>query len=143
MDFYHRQREDPYPWCQFSPVLHLLVDLGHNRLVDSLTQLSVNGIQTKEQSPSRTLLPKELRTEYENLLAEFPSLLQPCIQQQAVKHSVRHHITTTGPPLSARAQCLPPEKLTAARQEFDHMIELGIVRPSASSWASPLHMVPK
>ena len=35
------------------------------------------------------------------------------------------------------------DKLNAARAEFQHMLELGIIRPSASAWPSPLHMVPK
>ena len=35
------------------------------------------------------------------------------------------------------------ERLRIAKQEFNHMLQLGIIRPSSSSWASPLHMVPK
>ena len=35
------------------------------------------------------------------------------------------------------------EKLTAARNEFDSLIKLGVYRPSSSNWASPLHMVRK
>ena len=38
---------------------------------------------------------------------------------------------------------LGPEKLTVARQECEHMLEQGIVQPSASQWLSKLHMVPK
>ena len=38
---------------------------------------------------------------------------------------------------------MSPERLKAARQEFEHMLQQGIIRPSSSSWASPLHMVPK
>ena len=45
--------------------------------------------------------------------------------------------------MSARIRHLAPECLRIAREEFDHMMELGIVRPSSSSWASPLHMVLK
>ena len=30
-----------------------------------------------------------------------------------------------------------------AKQEFEHMLQLGIICPSSSSWSSPLHMVPK
>ena len=36
-----------------------------------------------------------------------------------------------------------PDKLKVAKAEFDHMLQLGIIRPSNSSWSSPLHMVPK
>lgn len=30
-----------------------------------------------------------------------------------------------------------------AKKEFDEMLKMGIIRPSSSSWSSPLHMVPK
>ena len=30
-----------------------------------------------------------------------------------------------------------------AKQQFKHMLQLGIIFPSSSSWASLLHMVPK
>ena len=35
------------------------------------------------------------------------------------------------------------EKLDVARQEFQKMMDLGIIRPSNSPWSSPLHVVPK
>ena len=38
---------------------------------------------------------------------------------------------------------MAPERLKAARLVFEHMLQQGIIRPSSSSWASPLHMVPK
>lgn len=56
---------------------------------------------------------------------------------------VNHQIITSGQPTFARARRLNPEKLTAAKKEFDYMIKLGICHPSKSSWASPLHMVKK
>ena len=60
-----------------------------------------------------------------------------------MRHSVTHHITTTGPPVSSRPRRLSPERLKVARQEFDHMLQLGIIQPSSSCWSSPLHLVPK
>ena len=51
--------------------------------------------------------------------------------------------TTTGPPVLGRARRLAPERLEIARNEFNHMLELGIIRPLSSNWASPLHIVPK
>ena len=54
-----------------------------------------------------------------------------------------HHIETTGAPVSARIRRLAPECLRISREEFDHMMELGILRPSSISWVSPLHLVPR
>ena len=38
---------------------------------------------------------------------------------------------------------LSPDKLAVAKQEFEHLLEQGIIRASSSQWSSPLHMVPK
>ena len=57
--------------------------------------------------------------------------------------SVMHHISTTGPPVSGCTRRLAPERLKVAHDEFEHMLELGIIRLSASNWASVLHIVPK
>ena len=46
-------------------------------------------------------------------------------------------------PLHARARRLPPDRLAAAKAEFEHTMDMGIIRPSSSSWSSPLHMVHK
>ena len=54
-----------------------------------------------------------------------------------------HHIVTTGPPIRVQTRWLSPERLKITRQEFKHMMQQGIIRPSSSSWSSPLHMVPK
>ena len=83
------------------------------------------------------------RNEYEALLAEFPTVSSSCNNEQPVKHSVTHHITTSGSQVTACTRRLPQERLAIAQREFDHMLQLSIVRLSSSSWASPLHMVPK
>ncbi|BHF63679.1 hypothetical protein SprV_0200667300 [Sparganum proliferum] len=43
----------------------------------------------------------------------------------------------------ARPRRLAPSRLQAAKAEFEHMPQLGIIRPSESPWASPQHMVRK
>ncbi len=81
--------------------------------------------------------------QYDKLLAEFPDITTPNFIHSSPKHGVQHFIPTTGPPIHSRTRRLPPDRLAAARAEFDNMEEMGIVRRSSSPWASPLHMVPK
>ena len=57
--------------------------------------------------------------------------------------SVMHTLETTGRPVFAKPRRLSPEKLCAAKEAFQSMLDQGIIRPSKSCWASPLHMVPK
>ena len=135
--------QNPILGADFLRSYNLLVDMRHNRLSDALTQLKIQGIVSDMPSPSPTLLPRQPKSEYEAILTEFPAVTRPCGTEQPIKHSVTHHITTTGPPISSRTRRLSPERLKAARQEFEHMLHLGIIRPSSSCWSSPLHMVPK
>ena len=80
---------------------------------------------------------------YEAFLHDLPSVIQPLNEHLIVKHQVTHHIITKGPPVSVYTCRLPPEWLVIAQYKFDHMFKLGIIQPSSSAWASPLHMVPK
>ena len=121
----------------------LLVDMRNQCLADGLTQLKVHRVLCGITSPSPTLLPRRTTSTYDKLLAEFPTIICPCLADTPVKHDVTHHISTTGPPTTARPRHLGPERLWIARQEFDHLLELGVIQPSSSNWASPLHMVPK
>eukprot|EP00794_Sanderia_malayensis_P010669 gene10669-biopygen8518 len=85
----------------------------------------------------------DVSSPYSALLHKFPMLQRPCYSEQAVKHSITHHIRTKGPPVFSRPCRLAPDRLAVAKREFDHMLQLDIIRHSESSWSSPLHMVPK
>ena len=123
--------------------LELLVNVQHSELSDRITQLRVQGILSTTASPSPSIQAIQPLTEFHAVLSEFPELLQPYCHDSPVKHDVTHHITTTGPPIRARTRRLLPERLKIARQEFEQMLQQGIIQPSSSPWASPLHMVPK
>ncbi|CAH8512634.1 unnamed protein product [Dicrocoelium dendriticum] len=57
--------------------------------------------------------------------------------------AAKHHTVTKSPPVFAKTGRMTPDKLKIAHAEFEHMLELGILRPSKSPWASAPHMVPK
>ena len=121
----------------------LLVDMKQHQLVDAATHLYIQGVLSSDSSSSPSICPKNTNNPYLNLLTEFPALTQVCSLDNPVMHDVTHHIETTGPPVSARPRRLALERLRVAKQEFEHMLQLGIIRPSSSAWSSPLHMVPK
>lgn len=54
-----------------------------------------------------------------------------------------HKIETVGPPIRQRYYPLSPVKLKVLNEEIDKMLEMGVIRPSRSSWASPVVMITK
>ena len=137
--------QTPIIGADFLKAFGLLVDIKHRKLYDSNTHLSVNGICADQSPPSISPMfsqPTD-NSPYHAILRDFPEITRPVYNQTAVKHSVKHHIVTHGPPVAARPRRLAADRLNIAKREFDHMLDLGIIRPSSSSWSSPLHMVAK
>lgn len=79
----------------------------------------------------------------ERLLQKYTSLLRPSTLAEPIKHNTTHSIKTSGQPVHASPRRLHPDKLRVAKEEFENMLKLGIIRPSSSPYATPLHMVPK
>ena len=48
--------------------------------------------------------------------------------------AAKHHIVTSGKPLSFRAQNSTPDALAIAKAALVHMLDLGIVRSSSRPW---------
>ncbi|KRX36597.1 Retrovirus-related Pol polyprotein from transposon [Trichinella murrelli] len=132
----------PILGADFLRHFNLLVDLKHQRLVDMTSWTFSNGLvktsNTKVVSCLRHGSDHNLK-----VLKKYPSLTSCFRTSKPPTHSIQHHILTHGPPVFARPRRLPPDRLELARKEFDILLDLGIIRPSSSSWASPLHMVPK
>src|SRR5678816_1966852 len=132
----------PIIGADFLSHFNILVDLHHNRLIDFETQFSSACIRATS-SVSGIQLPAG-NTPYESLLlSEFSNLVSPISALPQVTHNVVHHIETNGRPPFSHARRLAPDKLQAAKQEFDSLLKQGIIRPSKSEYASPLHLVLK
>ena len=121
----------------------LLVDVKHRKLIDCTTNFIVSGLRCTCKHVTPVIMTATSSSRYDTLLREYPDIVRPVQRYNEVKHGTTHHIPTRGPPVSARPRRLAKDRLQVAKSEFEHMLDLGIVRPSDSNWASPLHMVPK
>ncbi|BHF61467.1 hypothetical protein SprV_0100444100 [Sparganum proliferum] len=121
----------------------LLVDCRRARLLDRTTGLFVRGLTPFTAPTNLSVLDTDIASPFRQLLLSHPNLINPQFRSGEVQHDVVHHIRTSGPPVFARPRRLAPDRFQAAKAEFEHMLQLGIIRPSESPWASPLHMVPK
>ena len=82
--------------------------------------------------------------EFAKLLQGRTELVMPTFSlDSTLKHGVRNHIVTNGTPVHAQARRLSMEKLIIAKEEFQTLVDLGIVRWSDSPYSSPLHVAPK
>lgn len=119
----------------------ILVDVRRGKLIDSETKFEVNGISAFSNAP--TVRTFSDTNNFSKILNEFKGITTLFSDKKPTKVAVSHHIVTKGQPVVAKPRRLSPEKLEAARAEFEYLMKSGICQPSKSSWASPLHMVRK
>ena len=122
----------------------LAVDPVNNRLFSVDTFRSV---AAKARPVSSITAALHLRGEFADLWDQFPSLTNAsatCMLAKP-KHAIQHDITIHPGtrPAAGKPRRLFGPKLTAARDEINTMLRLGIIRPSKSPWASPMHVAPK
>ena len=122
--------------------------LRHKLLVDLVdtrhgTRIFAEVSPTPLHQVNQLYTPLTSPDQFTLLLNDFPVLTTPCTSDTPTRHSVAHHIVTEGRPVFTKARRLSPEKLTAAKSEFNKLLDMGIIPPSSSTWASPLHMVMK
>uniref|UniRef100_A0A5S6QQ48 RNA-directed DNA polymerase n=1 Tax=Trichuris muris TaxID=70415 RepID=A0A5S6QQ48_TRIMR len=133
----------PILGADFLRNFNLLVDIKRRQLIDATTFHVVDGRPPKGDTRKLTSALREAQSPSHAVLARFSDLTSCTMNSQPVRHPVKHRIVTWGPPVFSRPRRLPPDKLRLAKEEFNAMMRMGVVRPSSSSWASPLHMVPK
>ncbi|XP_058810610.1 uncharacterized protein LOC131675594 [Phymastichus coffea] len=127
----------------------LMPDLQNMRLVDSATTLSAQGHPRTAAGDSVAILHDpsgnlNIRRQYDELLVEFARLIEPNSRHANINGTaIRHHIITKGPPVFDRPRPLHGDRLKGAKSAFRELANRGIVRPSSTQWASPLHLVEK
>lgn len=135
--------EKPIIGADFLKYFNLLIDLRKKVLLDGNTLLTTKASETTAVASTAVSCIKD-SSSITSLLKQFPEIIRPpTFPARSKSHGIKHAIITTGPPVHSRPRRLPPDKLRAAKEEFQTMMDLGICRPSKSSWASPLHLVKK
>lgn len=109
----------------------LLVDVRRNRLVDSDSGLA-SKIVTANTVPQIIFVVSQQRL-WTNLIADFPKVTWESPVPTVFAHNVKHVFSTA---FVSRPRRLAPDRLGAARKEFDFMLPAGICRPSESAWVS-------
>ena len=140
--FYIADVQRPILGADFLLKHSLLVDLPGMRLLKSDMLTAYKG--SLKKADETTLGACQLESDkYKALLQEFPKLTQADFSKHEPLHGVKHYIVTEGQPVWSKPRRLNTEKLRAAKKEFGNLLRLGIIQPSSSEWASPLHMTLK
>ena len=82
-------------------------------------------------------------SDYMKLLSQFPSITEDIDFNVAPKHNIQHTIITTDRPVVTKARRWSPEMSQKIKEEIELQLEKGLIEPSDSEWANPLHVVPK
>ena len=106
---------NPIIGADFLNHFHLLVDIHHQKLIDTLTHYHIQGVSCNETPLSPVWQVVAPTNPFTALLAKFPSLTCPSSANQPIKHSITHSIKTFGAPVHSRTRCLAPDRLKIAR----------------------------
>ncbi|XP_066965449.1 uncharacterized protein [Macrobrachium rosenbergii] len=109
----------------------MAVDIGRKHLLntDSCQSLPL------APRPSVPTIYSVATHQYAQLLKEFPQVFNPELHQvpgAPAKHRIYHHIKTKVPPVHAKFQRLPPQRLQEAKDAFPEMERMGINRKASS-----------
>lgn len=119
----------------------LVINLSKAELIDSTTQLSSKGILTNQ--PYNRLSTIKPNDEFHQLVSQYIGTTDINNYKLPLHSTVQHTIETTCQPIREPPRRYSGEKLKTIREEFDNLLHQGIIRPSNSPWASPIHLVKK
>jgi predicted aspartyl protease len=89
-------------------------------------------------------LPPDNAAQLRQLLNNFSDCFAANPRQPGVTHATTHTIPTGAhPPIFVRPHRMSPQEAAVQQTEVDTMLKDGIIRPSASTWSSPVVLVRK
>ena len=120
----------------------LSVHMNPRTLSDTLTNLHVIGTPAGHSTMGIGIAACHGQ-DYVDILNQFVDITQPLKATDSSDHQTHHHIRTMRPPAHSKPRRLASHKLTYTKEQFEKMLNDGIIRPSDSPYASLLHLVSK
>ena len=120
---------------------HLTVDVASCTVIEKLTGTNCKGYLAS--SPLACISTHNGTAAISQILADFPEVTEQK-PPTPLKDSIPYHdIVTTGPPCAEPYRNLSKAKMKIAKELIDDMVAKGMMRPSKSPYASPLHLEKK
>ncbi|XP_037944268.1 uncharacterized protein LOC119677071 [Teleopsis dalmanni] len=119
----------------------LQIDLRVKSLIDTQTTLQSKGLLKEVAHENVSTINSSIK--FHDVIAKYVDITNLNRYQLQTTDNVQHRIITNCQPISERPRCFSGEKLKAIKDEFRVLLHHGIVRPSSSPWASPIHLVKK
>ena len=129
--------------AEFLSTHNLIVDCRKSELIDTNTKLVAAVSKTSSHPAPNLSFPNSVPKEIQEALKEYMKVFGPPNYKNTASTEYEFPITTTGRPIAFKPRRLAPEKYNTAKAYFEELLEAGIIQPSSSPWASPLHMVKK
>nr|VZI35141.1 unnamed protein product [Spirometra erinaceieuropaei] len=111
----------------FLVTFDLLVDCRQSCLHDQTTNLTVRSISSAYASRQLAVLDPEPKNPFRPLLVKYPSLTRPKFSAFTPPNDVVYHIRIIRPLAFSLPHRLEPARLFAAKAEFEHMLQMGMI----------------
>ena len=131
---------EPILGIDFIEKFNLIIDVANKKIIDPNTMLEVKMHVGLSEKLEFSILDNNVCND---LLKNFPDLIKTYDKIPEISHEFEHHINTNGSPPFFRPRKLNPTMSKVAKEGIEKMLAEGIIRPSQSPYASPLHIVPK
>ena len=142
LDLHTGQSKNTNPRCRLPGALRTVGSHEPKTLSDTMTNLHVIGTPARHSNTGIGIATCHCQ-DYVDILNQFVDITQPFKATDSGDHQTQHHIRTNGPPTHFQPRRLAPHKLSYAKEQFEKMLNDGIIRPSYSPYASSLHLVLK